>query len=335
MGQPLPFPAWLEQTYPEKTAKREFLRMIGALDVAYLMYRTKRTEKKQRMQKTQRIQRIDTTVRVPSMPLKVEEHTKLQKKKTQKKPAKDEITMEFDHKPATSVVDAPQQHRGVYPESVEWVGAVKIAKAPKKAKNLTISFHKEADPVIIHPKKIPAPVVHETPEPLVLEIEPTIENPAAPRSLSRAEPRGGRGSKKSWLDDPLLEETELRKLKQPLTTDGITVSFDVRNNQGDDETVITINNTAWRALLTSPSLDLSAMAQIVRVSYGELYVLGRMALGAMSGEGYIESAEAVRIVTLLAEATGSTVTCDITYFDKDAASKTRTSNFLHVRFERV
>ncbi len=316
-AQPLPFPEWVEQTYPEKTAKREFLRMIGALDLAYLMYRTKTIQK---MQKTQRIQKIDTTVTVPSMPLKVEEHkkqpTKPKKSTIVKEEKKDEVTIEFEHK--------TQPHPSVGADTKAKKKPT-TKKAPKKVKELKISFHKETEPTVIRtPKAAPAPVVQEEPEPLVLHEEPLVE------SKPVAKKKGN-----TWLDDPSLEEVDLRKLKQPLSIGGITVSFRVRNNQGDDETVIEVNNVAWRASLTSPSLDLSAMAQIVRVSYGELYVLGRMALGAMSGEGYVNAQEAERIVKLLADATGSTVTCDISYFDKDAISKTRVSNIMHVRFERV
>lgn len=282
----LPFPAWVEKKYPKKTPARSFLQMIGALDVAYLMYRMNK--------QPETSSAVQPVMKIPVMPLKVEDYKrpapKKQTKPRTKKPTKpkkveqDEgLTMEFEYKaePLPSPGRQAGGRRGVGGEAIE-------------------------------------------PEPLVLQEEPIVKKPA---KVSR--------SKTAWLDDERLEDIDLRKTDLKLETNGIAVAFETSHSDDEEETVIVVNDVSWRALLTSPALNLSKMLQVAKVSYGELYVLGRMALGAMSGEGYIDADEAARIVSELSAAKNKTVELDVQYHDKDKTSKKRSTNTMVIRFERV
>jgi hypothetical protein len=273
-NRPLPFPAWMEKKYPHKTAARSFLKMIGALDIAYLMYRMGT--------KTETTEKPQTSHMIPAMPLKVEEYKKPQTKKAVKPRAK---------KPA----------------------------APKKEPELTVEFEHKPEP--LKTPREPLPTIE--PEPLELEAEAIMETPAAKKKNT------------VWLDDQSLEDIDLRKSRHELTHGSVTLSFDVQDIDDEEETQIIVNNTAWRIMLPSPSMNLSRMAQIVRISYGEIYVLGRAALGAMSGEGYVSSDEVIRIAEALAATDKKTLVLDVQYYDKDATSKKRTPHTIGIRFERV
>jgi hypothetical protein len=285
---PLPFPEWVEKKYPRKNVKRSFLKIIGALDLAYLMYRMGTKNEPPKKDEAPRI--------IPPMPLKVEDH----RRPTVKKEIK-------PRKKGTAKTSKPKQ-QGFVPAAPE----------------LTVEF--EHKPESVKPRTIePAPATPIEPEPLELETEQISEHPAA------AVP--GRGSK--WLDDESLEETDLRKLKTPLKSGNVSVTFETQDRDGEEETVITVNDVSWRVMLPSPALNLSKMLQIVRISYGELYVLGRMALGAMSGEGYVSSDEAARIIALLAAADSKTLELDVQYHDKDKTSKKRGTFTVTIRFEKI
>ncbi len=303
-AQPLPFPDWVEQTYPQKTAAVKFLRAIGALDLAYLLYVMK-TEKKQ---KTQVSEKKEAPAIVPAMPLKVEEitleyATEIQEKKIKKTAVKKE-KKEPAKKPATKTSK---------PKKI-------VKPTGKKDDELTIEFEHKPEPVKAHTQIQKEPELIE-PEPLVLHDEPIVEEAKQP-------------SNQTWIDDESLEDVDLRKSGQVLKTNGITVSFDVIDVDDEEETRLMVNGTAWRIMLPSPALNLSRMAQIVRVSYGELYVLGRMALGAMSGECYITAEEAARIVGELAAVTTDSTELDVTCFDKNKTSKSRKSSIVRIRFDR-
>lgn len=199
---------------------------------------------------------------------------------------------------------------------------VKKVIEPKQEPELTIEFEHKPEPVAERMVE-PAPAIPIEPEPMVWD-EPETEKPVKKSS-----------AKAIWLDDERLEEVDLRKTDLALGIDGITVAFETAYDGDEDETLIVVNGTSWRAMLTSPALNLSKMAQILRVSYGELYVLGRMALGAMSGDGYITAADAANVIRSLAAADNKTVELDVRYYDKDNTSKKRTAQMIHIRFERA
>ncbi len=298
---PLPFTEWVEQTYPQKSAGIKFLRAIGALDLAYLMYVMK-TEKAQKKQKPEK--KPVTPHIIPVMPLKVEDVVLEQPKTVQKPKVAPKPVKEKVH--ATPVKTAKPKTK-------------KVKKTPDEAE-LTIEFEHKPEP-LPEPKKIEKASEPIEPEPLILDDEPMIEEVKKP-------------GKNVWIDDESLEDIDLRKSGQTLTTGDVTASFDVVDIDDEQETQLIVNGTAWRAMLPSPALNLSRMAQIVRASYGELYVLGRMALGAMSGECTIAADEAARIVTELAACTTSTCEIDITCFDRNKTSKNRKSSIVRIRFDR-
>lgn len=283
---PLPFPQWLEKHYPKNTPARSFLKMIGALDLAYLMYRAKTPARRSSKSTggTKKVQKKVVPQVIPAMPLKVEDY---------KKPA-----IKKSAKPRTK----------------------KPAK-PEVSEELTIEFEHKPEPI---KEKVMEPVVEIEPEPLILNEEPIIEKPAKPSH-----------GKTMWLDNEHLEDADLRKTHHKLETNGIAVAFETLYGDDEEETALVVNNVSWRALLTSPALNLSKMVQIVRATYGEVYILGRMALGAMSGEGYVSSHEATRIVETLASAKNKTIDVDVEYHDKDATSKKRGAHTIRIRFERL
>lgn len=203
--------------------------------------------------------------------------------------------------------------------------AKKIAEV-KVEPELTIEFEHKPEPVAERMIE-PAPAIPIEPEPMVWD-EPEVEKPVKA-------PLRGRIEKTVWLNDERLEEVDLRKTDLNLGTDGITVAFETAYDGDDKETLIVVNGISWRAMLTSPALNLSKMVQILRVSYGELYILGRMALGAMSGDGYVTSADAADVIQSLAATGNKTAELDVRYYDKDNTSKKRTAQMIHIRFERA
>lgn len=280
---PLPFPAWMEKHYPRKTAGRSILKMIGALDAAYLIYRLQNNGKSE-------------TVSEKPTPVIVEKPIE-QKTKPDMKPAK---------VPAKKVTKPK----------------VKKIVERKEEPELHIEFEHKPEPVAERMVE-PVPAIPIEPEPMVWD-EPETEKPVKKSS-----------TKAIWLDDERLEEVDLRKTDLALGIDGITIAFETAYDGDEDETLIVVNGTSWRAMLTSPALNLSKMVQILRVSYGELYVLGRMALGAMSGDGYITATDASEVIRSLAAAGNKTIELDVRYHDKDSTSKKRMSQMIHIRFERV
>lgn len=246
----LPFPAWVEKTYPKKTPVRSFLQMIGALDIAYMMYRMK--IQKQPSPAAERKKHI-----IPPMPLNVEDHKKIEDN------AEPELTVEFEHKP---------------------------------------------EPIIAHTtKKIDEEAIE--PEPLQLQSDAADLN--------------------------ILEDIDLLKTKQALTMQGISFALESIYGNDEEETTLLINNVSWRAFLPSPELNLSKMLQVARMSDGELYVLGRMALGAMSGEGYVTADNLLSVLRSLAETKEKICTIEVPYFDKGVGSKKRTTHTIRIRFQRV
>lgn len=287
---PLPFPDWLKKHYPKKSTARSVLKMIGALDLMYVLYRMQsgKADEVNDTPRTPVTKAVKRTVAKPK-PAPVKETTA--SKKVVKKPAKPKAV-----KKPTTTKETP-----IEPE-------------------LTIEFEHKPEPM---PEPAPVQETQEPiePEPLVLDEEPAISKET-------------KTSKNVWMNDSSLEDVDLRKSGQTVETNGTSVSFDIVDVDDEEETRIVVNGTAWRAMLPSPALNLSRMAQIIRVSYGELYVLGRMALGAMSGEAYITADEAARVSALLANEAGASCEVDITCFDRDSTSKNRKSTVIRIRFER-
>lgn len=282
----LPFDEWLEQRFPGKSAKRTMLKMIGALDLAYLLYR---------------------------MNAKPEPEVKpapAQKKPVAKKPR------------IVPAMPEPEQHG-----HAKHANKASTRRAPVKKENkpaeLTIEFHQ---PAVAMPVLKDDPVKAESaPEPEPLVLKETIEAPA-PRMLKPS---------MTWLDDERLEEEDPRRTDIRLGVDGIAVGFDTRDVDDERETLLTVDGVPFVLTTTSPALNLSAMVQIMRVNYGELYVLGRMALGAISADGYVTAEEAKRIILLLKESTAHAVDIDVEYFAKDKKSRNRTAEKIQIRFERA
>jgi hypothetical protein len=299
--RPLPFPDWVDQTYPQKTAAIKFLRVIGALDVAYLMY----VMKAEKLQKKEAEQKKKTPKIIPAMPLKVEEITIEQKTDSEKKPAKPKAA-----KKEKSVTAEKPAKKAAKPKHV-------AKPKTEKTDELTIEFEHKPEPIAAKKpvEKEPEPI---EPEPLILHEEPAAATP----------------KRDAWIDDESLEDIDLRKSGQVLKTGSTAVSFDVIDVDDEQETRLMVNEIAWRAMLPSPALNLSRMAQIIRVSYGELYTLGRMALGAMSGECYITADEATRIVSILAACTDKTTEVEVACFDRNKTSKNRKTSRVRIRFER-
>ncbi len=208
---------------------------------------------------------------------------------------------------------------------------VKKPTEPEATEELTIEFEHKPEPV--QQRMIePAPAILIEPEPLELINETVTTDSPSPGGRAAEMERGPGGE--AWLDDERLEDADLRKTELKLAIDGITVAFEMAYGD-EDETLMVVNDVSWRAMLTSPALNLSKMVQILRVSYGELYILGRMALGAMSGDGYITASSAAEVVRALAAATGKTLELDVSYYDKDNTSKKRIAQTIHIRFERA
>lgn len=241
--KPLPFPAWVEKTYPKKTPVRSFLHIIGALDIAYMVYRMKMDKQPPKVSEPKKHS-------IPPMPLKVEDHKKIEDN------AEPELNIEFEIEP----------------------------------------------------------------EPLIAHTSPSL-NPSPE----------GRGTSRT----PPLEDIDLLKTKQALILEGISLALEPIYGSDEEETALVINNISWRAFLPSPELNLSKMLQVARMSDGELYVLGRMALGAMSGEGYVTADDLLSILRSLAETKEKTCTVEVPYYDKWAGSKKRTAHTIHIRFQRV
>lgn len=264
----LPFPAWVEKTYPKKTPIRSFLQMIGALDMAYMMYRmgTKMTKSP----RSPTIKKTVTQPHIPSIPLVVEDHKKI----------------EEDTEP-----------------------------------ELNIEFHQQPEAVHTHASK-PVEEKEIEPEPLELHADTISANTQ-------------KEQEDIWLDSPSLEDIDIRKTQHVLSTRGITFALEQIYGSDEEETAIVIQGTSWRAFLASPVVNLSKMLQIARVSHGELYILGRMALGAMSGEGYITSEELTNVMHTLAQTTGNTCEIEVQYYDKEKTAKKRTAHTIHIRFQRV
>lgn len=279
----LPFEEWMRKRYPGKTPGRQLLRMIGAYDLLYLLYRAGLIEHAQEPE--HEIAPIRRAIRKTAAVKTPEEQAEAVKPKRTRKPArragarkKTDLTLEFE------------------------------TSAPEPMPAAAVTEEKPAEPE-------PAP----EPEPLEL-------NEEAPAPSSRGT---------LWLGDESLEDTDPRKADIPLSVNGIAVGFDVRTVEDERETLLTVNGTAYAVRLVTPPMNLSAMLQIARVSYGELYVLGRAALGAVSGEGYVPAAEAERIVWALNAAPGKTLDLDVAYFTKDAKTRNRSSSVMRVRFEPV
>jgi hypothetical protein len=253
------------------------------------------------------------------MPLVVEEHV-----------APEEPVMELDTAIPEEVKEekpAPKTHK---PRKAAKPHAPKKAHT-KKAHNEEVSAEEPVPALAMEFDAKEEEAVMSTqetktdaePEPLELDNEKPEEAPAPVATGELA-----------WLGDERLEEDDLRKTDINMGIDGITVSFETEDVDDEAETRLTVDGVSYRMTLSNPPLNLSRMVQTARVSYGELYVLGRMALGAISGSGYIPSDEAARIVRLLKEE-GKTTDIEVTYFTKDKSSRNRSSGTLSVRFERV
>jgi hypothetical protein len=307
----LPFDEWVEQHYPEKNKARAFLKMIGALDLAYLMYRMQ-SGKKQAKAVTAHAPKKPAIV--PAMPLVVEEHV-----------APEEPVMELDTAIPEEVKEekpAPKTHKPKKAAKSHAPKKTHAKKAPAEepAPALAMEFDPKEEEAVMSTQETKTDA---EPEPLELDNEKPEETPAPVASGELA-----------WLGDERLEEDDLRKTDIGMGINGITVSFETEDVDDEAETRLTVDGVSYRMTLSNPPLNLSRMVQTARVSYGELYVLGRMALGAISGSGYIAADEAARIVHLLKEE-GKTTDIEVTYFTKDKSSRNRSSGTLSVRFERV
>jgi len=263
--------------------------MIGALDLAYLVYRMKPQRQAPVLSSVEGFSPAESTSAIPPVPLKVEEVKKIPKMpKSPKKPRKkSDLKIEFEHRPEPTPKHVSEQQAFVPAASIE-------------------------------------------PEPLIFD-----EKAIPPLREGKQTARRGAGGEAKWLNDPTLENEDLRKSGAELKKGDITLSFVVQEKNEEEETQVMINGTSWRIMLPSPALNMSAMTQVVRVSYGELYVLGRMAHGTVSGEAYIAAAEVERVARLIAGTSDASVVCDIAYFDKDATSKKRMQHTTSIRFERV
>lgn len=195
---------------------------------------------------------------------------------------------------------------------------------PSPAAELILDFTPTAETPVVIPPVIAQTTTVKTPEPLV--VQEVIVEEATP---AKVQPTGP-----VWFSDESLEDEDLRKTTIQLGIDRITVAFDVRDTQDERETLLMVNAVPYRVMLSKPLLNLSKTLQIARTSYGELYILGRMALGALSGEGYITAEEAARIVHTLAQEQ-KTTEVDVMYFTKNKTSRTRTEAHMNIRFERV
>ena len=281
----LPFNEWVEKNYPENTKSRQLLRVIGALDLVYLLYRAGLIEHKEEVPKHE-IAPIRRAIRKTASVKSTEEQAEEVKPKRTRKPArrtgtrkkKAELALEFEHVESAPLPDT-----------------------------------RSGDDV--DPEPVPEP------EPLMLGEETPAKAPADTGS--------------AWLGDEQLEDADPRKSAVPLGIGGITVGFDYRDIDDEREALLVVDDIPYRISLASPPMNLGRMLQIMRVSYGELYVLGRAALGAISGEGYISADEAERIVRALKHVGTEKTDLDISYFAKDAKTRSRTSAILRVRFEPV
>lgn len=279
----LPFEEWVAEKYPHNTASRTLLKLIGALDLAYLLYRlqAKPEEKVAKVEKVTKGAEVEKVVKVEKV-LKVVKEEKVLKVKKVKKVTK----------------------------------VAKVKKEPEP--EVTVEFHEDIEPV---QTREPEPVEQPEPEPLVIESEPEPV-PTSTKNLT-------------WIDDASLEEQDILRTKTSLGIDGITVEFDTRDIDDERETRLRVNGISYVIMLPSPALNLSQMLQIARVTYGELYVLGRMALGAISGEGYITTDEATRAVHTLHEAGKKEVQMDIQYYAKDKTARSRTPLTQRIIFKPV
>lgn len=278
----LPFEEWMRKRYPGKTPGKQLLRMIGAFDLMYLLYRAGLIEHAEEPE--HEIAPIRRAIRKTAAVKTPEQEAEAVKPKRARKPAR---------------------------------------RAGSRKKDLTIEFETAA------PEPLPeaASVEEKTPEPVAApEPEPLELNEEAP-----APSAGGT----LWLGDESLEDQDPRKTREPLGVNGIAVGFDTRTVDDERETLLVVNGTSYAVHLVTPPMNLSAMLQIARVTYGELYVLGRAALGAVSGEGYVPAAEAERIVWALSAAPGKTLDLDVAYFTRDAKTRNRASSVMRVRFEPV
>lgn len=275
----LPFPEWVEKKYPKKTPAQKMLKLIGALDLAYLFYRFTTKNKKPK-----------ETPPMDSKPVKPPVvHTVKKATRPRTRPSKKTIV-------SPNPIPNPQE--------------------------LTIEFKKpRKQPIVIEHTQPVQPTPE--PEPLTLEIEPEVKT--SPRVLKPS---------MTWLDDPLLEDEDIRRTDMVIGVDGTPVTFEKRDIEEDTETLLGIGGTTWRLTMTSPALNLSRMVQTMRVSYGELYVLGRMALGALSGEGYIPADEAARVVRMLKDSQENILDADVVYYARNKTVRTRKASTIRVRFER-
>lgn len=316
----LSFEEWMERMYPHPTSLRSILRACGALDAMYLMYRLgilkiknspiahESAPIRRAMQATVNVEPQPRTVAAPvTQPM---ENVIAKKKKAAPKVAKPKV-----EKKTTKAKSAKKKKSTPVVDVKIGAKADDVIAEPE----ITIEFEKDL------PVHTPAPepeVVDEPiePEPLVFE-EAHIEKKAPDGALL-------------WLDSAELEDEDLRKTKLPLGLDGIRVSFESRDIDDETETLLCVNDSSYRMMLTSPSMNLSRMLQIARVSYGELYVLGRAALGAISGEGYIPADEVARIVRALNESS-KTIDLDVRYYSKDATSRSRTPSTIRIHAEHI
>lgn len=228
------------------------------------------------------------------------------------KPVKPPVTHTV--KKATSPRTRPSKKTIAIPEPVA---------APKQ--ELTIEFKKpRKEPIVIEHKEPEVIAPLPEPEPLALEIEPEVK--VSPRVLKPSI---------MWIDDPLLEDADIRRTDAVIGIDGTPITFEKRDLEEDTETLLGIGNVLWRLTMTAPTLNLSRMVQVMRVSYGELYVLGRMALGALSAEGYVTADEAARIVRMLKDASENVLDIDVTYFTRNKTVRTRKVSTVHIHFERI
>jgi hypothetical protein len=278
----LPFPEWVNKMFPEKNLKRKLLRAIGALDLAYLIYRLNPPKSK---------------------PVTTEHSIAPIRQAAQKTAGSD----------ADTFVRTPPKRKRVAKKILEKTDAPEVKLEFKKTKPEPLPALDELTTEIQKPEPV------REPEPLIFE---------------EAEPEKPVITEPVWFDDPRLDEQDIKKTDLPLGIDGITISFDAHTVDDEHETVITVDGTSYRAMLISPEMNLSAMLQVARVTSGELYVLGRAALGAISGEGHISSEETSRIVHMLKDA-GNTIDIDIEYSAKPKHIRNRTVASMKIRFVRV
>lgn len=195
------------------------------------------------------------------------------------------------------------------------IAPLRPARRARAAKPEARITHKER-PVAPPETKRAEPVKEIEPEPIVIEEAPMPEDTGPVR-----------------LDDR-TSDVDILKSRRPLLIAGSTVTFEKREIDGEEETLLSIDDRIWRLTLTSPSMNLSAMTQVVRTVSGELHLLGRMALGALSGEAYVSAEEARRITEMLKTATG-TCDIDVTYASKDASTRNRTYASTRIRFVKI